>query len=279
MADFRTVHCKLWDKEWFVKESSDGKALYMLLFTGPRTSAAGIYEIPKWDILARLGIAEAQLDELLNRFTRDDRLMYCDGVMWVKKMREYQGSLSPKLQKRIDGDFKMVKDGPVKQAYAEYYGYITPQLPKSEPDEEHEPDIVSSFDEYPSDTVSDTVSQPDGYGIDDTPTPDPLTHGHMTHDTPTPRAVGPPPKRNLLQRLDKLLPRMVSATDSQWLNDKIEDFGDDMVEKAIRVAEERTSKPDNPLRFITTTLENMRKGQKPPTAHSGGRPVVRNLAI
>lgn len=117
MADFRSVHCKMWRDDWFLSLDSDGKTLWVYLITGPASSCSGLYELPPRYIPFETGIPQEKIGTLLAEFESSGKLMYQDGVIWIRNMREYQVSKSPKLQTFADKDAEQVKDGVVKTAY------------------------------------------------------------------------------------------------------------------------------------------------------------------
>ena len=55
MADYRTIHSKIWDDDWFADLDSDGKTLWFYLITNRRASVAGIYVLPFRVIVAESG--------------------------------------------------------------------------------------------------------------------------------------------------------------------------------------------------------------------------------
>jgi hypothetical protein len=47
VADYRQVHTKIWrEDEWYADQLTDGKLLFLYLFTNPSASIAGIYRLP-----------------------------------------------------------------------------------------------------------------------------------------------------------------------------------------------------------------------------------------
>lgn len=155
MAEFRTLHVKIWQDEWFCNLRPDGKLLFMYLVTNRAASVAGIYKLPEKFIVFETGIRLARVQMLMAEFGAADKVYYQDGIVWVRNLRRYQtfdGKASENVNKRIAKDLAEIPDGALKERYQAFYageidpaqpiGYPsdTPGIPPAEKDKETEQD-------------------------------------------------------------------------------------------------------------------------------------------
>jgi len=135
MAEYRTLHTKIWQDEWFCEQEPDAKLLFIYLVTNRAAALAGIYKLPYKFIAFETGIPIKRIMSLLNEFGKGGKVYHQDGIIWVKKLRTYQtytGKASPQVQSRIDKDIAEIPECDLKTQYREY----------------------QSTGEYPTDTVS-----------------------------------------------------------------------------------------------------------------------------
>ncbi len=142
MAEFRKVHTKIWEDDWFYSLPLDGKILFLYIITNRFASIAGIYKLPMRYITMETGISSDRVSELLTEFRKAGKAEYEDGIIWVKNMRRYQSSDSPKVQIAIDNDIYSIPNCPLKKRYLEYHM-----------------DTVSIEYPYSNDTVSPTETE------------------------------------------------------------------------------------------------------------------------
>lgn len=111
------------EDDWFQELPVDGRLLWIYLFTNPSASAAGIYRLPLRTIAFECGLTPDRTLELLDQFGAANKAHYCDGVVWVVKMRKLQfpGGVNDKIMKRIDSDVALIPDCELKIAYLRYY--------------------------------------------------------------------------------------------------------------------------------------------------------------
>lgn len=175
MADYRLVHMKVWDREWFSALDSDGKVLWFYLITNHRTSVSGIYQILPRSILVETGIRQAKVTTLLQSFETADKIMYADGVMWVRKMREYQAIGSWKVQECARKDVVNIPTGAVKSAYMIAYPKAMDTVPIPPPTKKDRVSIPppSESDTFPSESeaLAEAGSLPKGAGAAFEPPP------------------------------------------------------------------------------------------------------------
>ena len=172
-ADFRSVHTALWrTDDWFQALETDARLFWIYLFTNPSASAAGIYRLTVRTMAFESGLAEKRVRELLAQFERDGKAYYENGIVWVRKMREYQapGKLSPKMAAHYAAELAKIPDCRLKREYMIGYRYPIDTL--SIPVQPM-PDRVSIPDR--TDTDTDTVCVTDD-ALQDEPQPKGNTH-------------------------------------------------------------------------------------------------------
>jgi hypothetical protein len=122
MANYRQVHTKIWKDRWFLDLEPEHKLLFIYLFSNERASISGIYELPKKVIAFETGLNEETLENGLQIFEEAQKAFVWDGVVWVKNLRKYHETSSPKVQTRILSDIDEVKDCELKAIYCQEYG-------------------------------------------------------------------------------------------------------------------------------------------------------------
>jgi DnaD/phage-associated family protein len=117
MANYRQIHVSIWKDEWFLDLQPDEKLLFIYLFSNSETNMAGIYKIAFPVICFETCLSGERVREILDKFQKDNKIMYQDGVMWVKKMRRYHQSKSPKVEVGILNDLENIPYCEVKIQY------------------------------------------------------------------------------------------------------------------------------------------------------------------
>lgn len=129
MAEYRQLHTRMWVTDrWFVELKPGLKLLFIYLFSNERASASGLYEIPLRTIANETGLDQEAIKNGLKAFADACKVFYDfeTGVIYVKNMWKYQGSSSPKLQARVQADFKSVPDCPLKRQWLEEHRVLIP---------------------------------------------------------------------------------------------------------------------------------------------------------
>jgi hypothetical protein len=122
MANYRQVHTKIWKDGWFLGLRPDEKLFFIYLFTNDSASIAGIYEIAKPVMIFETGLSGDEIDRMLDIFEEADKAYFRDGVVWVRNLRKYHETKSPKVQAKIAKDLDTVPEGEVKGIYLDLYG-------------------------------------------------------------------------------------------------------------------------------------------------------------
>jgi hypothetical protein len=125
-AEYRSVHTEMWRADdWFQTLPTDARLLWIYLFTNPSASVAGIYKLPLRTMANETGLDLSRVTDLLTEFQQTKKAYYQDGVIWVRKMREYQlpGKTSPQLIAHLNKEIAKIPDGYLKREYLIAYGY------------------------------------------------------------------------------------------------------------------------------------------------------------
>ena len=145
MANYRQIHVSLWKDEWFLDLSPEEKLLFIYLFSNESTSLAGIYKLAIKVICFETGLDIDFVHNALDKFTKQGKVYYENGVVWVVNMRRYHETSSSKVQTRIKNDIDEIPDCPLKIAYLENVNtlsipYPYPNLKEEEEDKDKDKD-------------------------------------------------------------------------------------------------------------------------------------------
>ena len=135
MADFRSVQTRMWrEDEWFDSLDTEGRLLWIYLFTNPSSSPAGIYRLTMRTMSNESRIPFDITCELMERFAADKKAYYNGGVVWVVNMRRLQfpdldGSGAWQVGKKMQDDINAIPDtNPLKGEYLKRNGYPIIQI-------------------------------------------------------------------------------------------------------------------------------------------------------
>ena len=111
---------------------TDGKLLWVYLFTNSHTSAAGIYKLPLRTMAFETGLSPERCAALTAEFESAGKMTYQNSIIWVYKMRDHQSNSSPKVRQRIASDVASLPDIQVTRDYRKRYGMDTVSIPYPE---------------------------------------------------------------------------------------------------------------------------------------------------
>lgn len=117
MANYRQIHVSIWKDAWFLSLTPEEKLLFVYLFSNSETNMAGIYKIAFPVICFETCLSGEFVKESLEKFENEEKIMYGDGVMWVKNMTKYHQSKSPKVAVGIQNDLENIPYCDVKIQY------------------------------------------------------------------------------------------------------------------------------------------------------------------
>ena len=158
MAEFRQLHTRIWMDAWFIKLPPEQKLLFIYLFSNQRASVCGLYELPLQVMTFETGLDIATVRKGLAVFEKAGKAFYdhTASVMWVVNMPKYQGSSSPKLLVRIQGDIKIIADSELKRRFLKSYRMDTVSIPYGDGSDTFQSiSILDSDSESDSDSVEE----------------------------------------------------------------------------------------------------------------------------
>jgi hypothetical protein len=123
MANYRQLHTRTWSDSWFLGLTNVQKLLFIYLFSNPRASVTGLYELPLKLIRLETGLGCAAILRALEVYAAADKVYYDAQaeVVWVVSMPKYQlgERINLTLQKRIEADIRAVPECGLKQRFFE----------------------------------------------------------------------------------------------------------------------------------------------------------------
>lgn len=123
MAEFRTIHSKMWRDSWYSELDIDGKLLWVYLITNQNASLTGIYYLTVKFAAFETGLSQERVSTLMAQFVISGKVEYENDVIWIRRMRRYQAAneSSPKIMPRILKDLAEIPDCKVKRLYLNQY--------------------------------------------------------------------------------------------------------------------------------------------------------------
>lgn len=110
MAGYRQIHPKIWKDEWFIELDPEEKLFFIYLFSNDETTFTGLYKLPIRVMINETGMPKERIIEMLDKFEKEKKVFYRDGVVWVVNMRKHHPSDSPKVNARIKYDMLSIPD-------------------------------------------------------------------------------------------------------------------------------------------------------------------------
>lgn len=108
MAKSRMINTKFWDDNYTSNLDPIEKLLFLYLLTNTSTNICGVYEIPVKKIAMETGIDKDMVFKILERFTKDNKVFYIDGWIWLVNFIKNQNQKSPLVKKGIDNELEAV---------------------------------------------------------------------------------------------------------------------------------------------------------------------------
>jgi len=125
MANYRQIHVTIWKDAWFLDLGPDEKLLFIYLFSNELASLSGIYKIPLKVIVFETGFDQKFIEAAFEKFAKDGKAVYQDGVVWVINMRRYNKG-GDTVEKRVQADVDEIPECPIKSAYLQYHNLGIP---------------------------------------------------------------------------------------------------------------------------------------------------------
>lgn len=96
----RVINTNFWKDNYIVELDPIEKLLFLYLFTNPRTTLLGVYEINIREIAFDTGIDKDMIIKIIGRFEQDDKVHYKDGWIMLVNFLKNQ-SLNPSMVKNL----------------------------------------------------------------------------------------------------------------------------------------------------------------------------------
>lgn len=97
MSKHRYINTKFWDDSYIINLDPIEKLMFLYFLTNPLTNIIGCYEISLKRIAFDTGIDKEMVLKILDRFKRDDKVLYSDGWIAIKNfIRNQKQSDNPK---------------------------------------------------------------------------------------------------------------------------------------------------------------------------------------
>lgn len=168
MAGYRQIHTQIWKDEWYIDLSPKEKLIFVYLFSNELASISGIYKIPVRVISNETGVVYEDVLVILEDFERQGKIMYADGVLWVKNMSKFHANASPRTQKKVEADIEKIPDCLVKQSYIQYQqGINTVPIPRSESKNKSESKNENKSGSENTNTTENDADEPVKTGIEE----------------------------------------------------------------------------------------------------------------
>lgn len=101
MAEYRTVKMSFWTDPYIEELPTEGKLLYMYLFTCPHTNNLGVVETTMKRISYETGIDQKKVNTLLAEMERNGKIVRDGSYIWLTHFVKHQCSTSPKIKQSI----------------------------------------------------------------------------------------------------------------------------------------------------------------------------------
>ena len=109
MAQKRYVSSNFWKDNYIADLDPTEKLVFLYLLTNPLANLAGIYEITIREMAFDTGYDKDMIMKILNRFERDDKIIYKKGWIVMKNWIKHQ-SLNPNMKTGLDKIMESLPD-------------------------------------------------------------------------------------------------------------------------------------------------------------------------
>ena len=102
MSKQRYINTKFWSDTWIAELDPIEKLLFIYLLSNEHTEICGAYELPLKYMALETGIDKEMIVKILDRFEKDDKVMYRDGWVAIRNFIKNQSTNSPKVKIGIE---------------------------------------------------------------------------------------------------------------------------------------------------------------------------------
>lgn len=86
----RSLNTKFWDDSYVIELSTTEKLFFLYVLTNPLTNLAGVYELTKKRIISDTGIVKEELESIIQKFEKDEKIIFKDGYIIIKNFLKHQ---------------------------------------------------------------------------------------------------------------------------------------------------------------------------------------------
>lgn len=97
----RVINTKFWSDNYIDTLDPIEKLLFLYLLTNERTNIAGVYELPLKFMAVETGIEKSMVEKILERFEKDEKIIFFDGWVIIKNQLKHQNINNSKIKAGI----------------------------------------------------------------------------------------------------------------------------------------------------------------------------------
>lgn len=109
MSKQRYVQDSFWTDPYIEELSIQEKLVFLYLLTNPLCNVAGIYEITQSRLSLETGIEKKQIEKILNKFCKDNKIIRHDNWILIISFGKHQ-SINPNIEKGVQRIIKALPD-------------------------------------------------------------------------------------------------------------------------------------------------------------------------
>src|SRR3990167_5032983 len=100
MAKTRIINTRFWIDDYTSNLDPIEKLLFLYFLTNTATEICGVYELPLKIVAIETGIETKIVEEILKRFTRDKKIFYINGWVYIVNFIKHQ-TRNPSVEQGI----------------------------------------------------------------------------------------------------------------------------------------------------------------------------------
>ena len=109
MAKTRIINTRFWIDDYTSNLDPIEKLLFLYFLTNTATEICGAYELPLKVVAVETGIEKEMVEKIIGRFTRDKKIFYVEGWVWITNFTKHQIK-NPSVEQGIERCFNDVPD-------------------------------------------------------------------------------------------------------------------------------------------------------------------------
>jgi len=109
-SNFRYINTKFWDDVYVQNLNPNEKLLFLYFLTNPLTNLIGIFEISFRRIAFDTGFDEKIIETIISKFTKDDKIFYLKGWVFIKNFSKNQKYKGEKLEIAMQKEKKNIPE-------------------------------------------------------------------------------------------------------------------------------------------------------------------------